>query len=265
MSFYRTIILCTALALTFALIVPQRPATHAADEPAEGEYGTITGQFVVEGEVPAPKVLVAKGAMVNDPAICSANQILSDTLRVDDQTKGIADVFIYLPKAGKIHPKLKNSEVKEVVLDQQGCRFDPHALFVRTDQSLVVKSNDNCSHNSNFTSLKNQPMNFSLAGNDRTGTPVRFKVPERRPMPVVCNIHRWMRANWLVLDHPYAAVSDAKGHFKISDLPAGKLEFHIWHEASGDVDKAYKVTVKQGETVDLGKIKIPAAKLIESK
>ncbi|MSR59274.1 MAG: hypothetical protein EXS05_16795 [Planctomycetaceae bacterium] len=265
MRSHRLTLLGAALALATAAVIAQKPTTQAADEPADGDYGTITGQFVVDGDVPAPKVLVAKGDNVNDPAICSANDVLSDKLRVDAESKGVADVFIYLPKTEKIHPKLKTSEVKEVILDQKGCRFDPHALFVRTDQSLVVKSNDDCSHNSNFMTIRNQPINFVLAGNDRTGTAVKFKVSERLPMPVVCNIHNWMRSTWLVLDHPYAAISDAKGKFKIADMPAGEHELHIWHEVPGNVEKKYKVTVKKGETIDLGRIKIPAEKLFETK
>src|SRR5438477_461615 len=71
---------------------------------ADGEYGTITGQFVLDGEIPARRVLVPAGStQVNNPAICAAANILSDELVVDPKTQGIANAFVYLPKAEKVH------------------------------------------------------------------------------------------------------------------------------------------------------------------
>jgi hypothetical protein len=254
------------LAMFFAILlawglVRSEPKSRAADE-SDGAFGTIMGQFVVDGMVPPQRVLVAKGdAKINDAAICAAADLLSDELLVDAETGGIANVFIYLPKAAKIAPKLKSSPVKEVEFDQKGCRFIPHVLFVRTDQTVVVKSADGCSHNTKFASTRNDPFNFSVPGNERKGTPVKLKLAEKQPVPVECSIHNWMRAHWLILDHPYAAISDPQGQFTITDLPAGEHQFTIWHEMPGYVDRTYKVTVKAGQVVDLGKIVIPAAKL----
>lgn len=244
---------------------PAERAIRAGDVEPNRDYGTISGQFVFEGTVPARRVLHAKGAAVNDPAICAAGEMLSDELLVDADSGGVANVFIFLPKAAKVHPALKASAVKEVVFDQQGCRFVPHALFARTDQTIVVKSNDACAHNTRMVAGRNQPFNFALTPNDRMGTSLRLKVPERRPIPIECSIHTWMKAHWLILDHPYASVSDQQGRFTIADLPAGEHAFWIWHELKGDFDKAYKLTVKGGQKIDLGKIRMPAVKLVGKK
>lgn len=238
-------------------------ALQGADEKPDPDYGTITGQFVVDGAVPPARVLVAAGAAVNNAAICAANPIPSEELVVDEKTGAIANVFIFLPTAKKIHPALKVSKVKQVVFDQQACRFVPHALFARTDQKIVIKSNDACPHNTHLTSLRNESFNTVIAANDRKGTEVQLKVVEKRPVPVECNLHPWMKANWLILDHPYAAISNEQGRFTIADLPAGDHEFWIWQELMGDVDRAHKVKVKGGQTVDLGKIVIPAEKLLQ--
>ena len=229
-------------------------------------YGTIVGQFVLEGEIPQLQPLVAAGAVnVNDAPICATANIPDDSLVVDPKTKGIANVFVYLPKADKVHPKLKESEKKEVDFDQKGCRFIPHALFVRTDQVVLVKSSDNCAHNTRTVPLKNQPLNYSLTPNDRTGVPFKNRLPERLPIEVQCNIHNWMKARWLILDHPYGAISNGQGKFMISDLPAGDHELVLWHESVGYVNKKYKVTVAAGEMIDVGTIPVPAAKFTENK
>jgi len=250
------------LALTAGIV---KQAIGFEDAPA-GNYGSIAGQFVFEGDIPPREVLVAKGnPKINDPAICAGEDYLSDVLLVDETSRGTAGVFVYLPKAKEIHPRLKTSEAKDVVFDQEKCRFIPHSLVVRTDQTVLVKSKDKCAHNTRGTPLRNTPFNFSLAPEDRAGSAVRLKVAERFPIPVECNIHPWMRANWLVIDHPYGTVSDSQGKFRIEDLPAGVHEFTFWHELPGYVERKYSVTVKPGETVDLGQIKLSASIFIGKK
>jgi hypothetical protein len=257
----------------FLLVCNHFPfAASADDQPSsDGEFGTITGQFLLEGDVPSFKPLVAKGDnKVNDPAICAAADVPDDTLVVDPKTKAIANVFVYLPKTEKIHPRLKESATKEVAFDQKDCRFVPHALLVRTDQVVRVKSDDSCAHNTKTNSNRNEPVNYLLQPKDRTGREVKNKAPEKLPIRVECNIHGWMSAWWLILDHPYAAISDDQGKFIIADVPAGEIEVIIWHERLGYVQTAegqrrHKVQVAAGQTADLGTVKIPAAKFLESK
>jgi len=55
-----------------------------------------------------------------------------------------------------------------------------------------------------------------------------------------------MSAYVLVLDHPYAAITDEKGHFEIPDLPVGDHEFRVWQESAGWLDKHYAVTIHEG-------------------
>jgi hypothetical protein len=68
-----------------------------------------------------------------------------------------------------------------------------------------------------------------------------------------------------VVDHPYAAVTDKDGKFKIDLLPAGEYEFRVWHERPGyvtaGVKTGFKVKVKSNGDTDLGVIKVPVAKL----
>lgn len=229
---------------------------------AEEGYGIITGQIVLDGEIP-PRPLVVKkdDPTAKDPTVCAAADLPSDALIVDEKTKGIANVFVYLPKApANIHPDLKASKEKEVVFDQKGCRFVPHVLLARTDQIVRVKSDDACAHNTHTYPVRGQPVNVLLPPNERKGLEFTNKVPETTPMKVSCDIHSWMSAWWLIIDHPYAAISDENGKFKIADLPPGEYVFRVWQEKSGYIERELKVTVTAGKTTDLGQIKAPAAK-----
>ncbi len=233
-------------------------------ECADG-YGSVTGQFVLDGPVPERKVLIAKGdAAAKDAKICAAHPVISEDLVVDPKSKGIQHVFIYMRKApSNVNPELKNSKVKEVVFDQQGCQFKPHSLFVRTDQVVLVKSDDECAHNTHTYPIRGQAVNFLLQPKNRIGVKVPNKVSEILPMQVKCDIHPWMKAHWLVLDHPYAAITDKDGNFKIAGLPAGEHEFRVWHELVGYVDRAFTVTIKSGETTKVAPVKVPLARFQE--
>ncbi len=51
---------------------------------------------------------------------------------------------------------------------------------------------------------------------------------------------------WLVVaEHPYYALTDASGSFKITAVPPGTYTIQLWHETLGQQTR--KVTVKAGE------------------
>ncbi|HID24497.1 MAG TPA: hypothetical protein EYP14_19155, partial [Planctomycetaceae bacterium] len=222
-------------------------------------WGTVTGQFVLDGPVPAPRVLIHQGdRKIKDAEVCAAHDVPAEDLIVDPTTKGIKNMFVYLRRAPKaIHPDLKRSRVKELVQDQVGCRYVPHALIVRTDQVVVVKSDDPIAHNTHTYPIFNQPLNVVLKPKDRTGIKVTFRAPEIQPIAVKCDLHPWMLAYWLVVNHPYAALTDEQGRFTIEKLPAGRHTLTVWHERVGYVNRRLKVTVRDGETTDLGTLKVP--------
>ena len=66
---------------------------------------------------------------------------------------------------------------------------------------------------------------------------------------------------WLIVDHPYAALTDKDGWFSIDNLPVGEHQFKIWHERVGYVESKYKVTVSAGDPIDLPVIKLDITRL----
>lgn len=231
------------------------------------EFGAIEGQFVIDGPPVRLDDLVKKGdAAAKDAAVCAAEGVPDDSLRVKPSSNGVADVFVYLRKApAMVDPSLKASKEPEVVFDNKGCRYVPHAAVIRTDQKVRFTSSDAVAHNIHTYTLGNPQQNFILQANDKTGTSIAMKAGETLPMPVKCDIHPWMRATMLVVDHPYAAVTDADGKFKIEGLPAGEHSFRVWHENPGYVEREWKVTVVGGKTTTVPPVKIPSAKLTTKK
>jgi hypothetical protein len=65
-----------------------------------------------------------------------------------------------------------------------------------------------------------------------------------------CDVHRWMNAYIGIVNHPYFAVSNARGAFEITKVPAGTYKIEAWQERLGTLSKT--VTIKAGavSTVD---------------
>ena len=249
--------------LLFAGLLVAGPVTFSTVSAADG-WGTLTGQFVLDGGkdlypsyVLKPKV--KKGdASARDPQCCAVQDVPNDEVVVNQKNGGIQHVFVYIQSVRKqdVHRTLRRSKQKELVFDQKACIFKQHSLFVRTDQKVRVKSDDNITHNMRTVPIVNQPVNFTVTANDRIGIAMPVPIPEPVPMKVECNVHPWMKAWWLVLDHPYAAITDKDGRFKIEKLPAGEREFIVWQERAGYIQKSLKVKIEDGKTTDLGVVKV---------
>ncbi len=245
--------------LLVSVDVTETSTTGAAPTAADKDWGDLSGQFILDGDIPAVEEIDA-----SKEALC-AGKVKSEELVVNTDNKGIRYVFIFpneKNKPKKVHPDLKESKEKTIVLDQEKCAFKPHGLFVRTDQTVQVISSDSFNHNTRTSPIRNQPLNVILTGNDKKGIEVKFAAgAERLPMQVKCDIHAWMSAWWLILDHPYGAITDADGKFTIPKLPVGDHEFRVWHEFGSGfyIDKEWKVTIKAGEN-KVAPIKLPVAK-----
>lgn len=247
-----------AIVVFAVLLISPIAATFAA------EWGTLKGQFVIDGTPPKLNPLA-----VTKDQFCIDKKPVNETVIVGDDGS-LANVLIYL-RAGRgdkieAHPDYAALLSEAVELDNKNCHFVPHITLVRTGQPLILKNSDPVGHNTNLGTF-NQ---IIPAGGQ---TPTKISRAEALPKAVTCNIHPFMKGYVMVQDHPYMAVSDAGGKFEIKNIPAGKHGFTFWHEASnfmkdlkvgdGEADRrgTVELTIKPGETLDLGVIKVRAASL----
>lgn len=230
----------------------------------QAQWGGIKGRVVLDGDLPTLAPLIAKGdASAKDAAVCAVNAVPDETVVVDPETKGVANVVVYLRrKPSKIHPSLKEPAAATVVFDQIGCKFVPHVIVAQTSQKVNVISMDAVAHNTRGTPIKNEGFNFLLSASDRKGVDVPFSAGESLPTEIRCDIHPWMKGYWMIVDHPYAVVSGKDGSFQIDNLPAGDNEFRVWHEGPGYLEKSLEVKVVDGKVTELKPIKVTAAKLL---
>ena len=211
---------------------PAADTAKAAAAPVKAEgWGTFKGQITFDGTAPAAAELVAQGKAPKDPEYCAKDSpIKSEKLMVDPTTKGVKFALVYLPKPTAVNEEAKSkASTAQVVFDQVKCVFEPHVLGLMNGATIELKSSDIVGHNVN-AKLKVSPFNQTVAA----GSKLAFKPQgaERQPSLVVCDIHSWMEAYWMVLDNPYFAVTDEKGNFEIKNVPAGTQKVVVWQEAA---------------------------------
>jgi hypothetical protein len=230
------------------------------------EWGSIKGRIVVDGTPQKPAPIA-----VTKDQFCMDKKPESDSLVIGKNNALVNGVVFLRVGAGSpkvaINPEYEAKFKEPVELDNAGCMFHPHITTVRVGQTLNVKSTDPVGHNTNIALLS-----FNQTIPSMGMTPVKVTQGAAIPMPVVCNIHPWMKAYILALDHPYSAVTGEDGTFEIKNMPAGQHEFQFWHEsgylknvalkgATTDNRGRAKLKIEAGKTLDLGDIKVKAANL----
>jgi hypothetical protein len=243
---------------------PAASPTPTSTTKAEG-WGTLKGQVTLKGTPPKPKELAPKGNASKDPSVCAKDApILSERLVVDEASKGVKNVLVYIPKPTAVNEEAKsNAQSAQIIFDQEKCIYQPHVLAVMTGAKVELKNSDPVNHNIH-SRLRNNEFNPIMAASQSVPLPINNA--ERQPGELTCDIHPWMLAYWLVLDNPYFAVTDEKGNYEIKNAPAGTQKVVVWQEAvapnrfvsapSGDaIDIKPNDTTTKDFTIDAGKLR----------
>lgn len=229
---------------------------------AQDAWGGLSGQFLWLGTIPEPKPFVIE----RDAEVCGGHGLVDESLLVNPKTRGIRNVVIWLESrvSVPIHPE-HSSDPATVKLDNKGCRFEPRVTVMQTGGVLKLMNSDPVAHNAAVYLKRSTPFNDVIPQEmpiERT-----LRKAELLPARIDCSIHPWMKAWLLVLDHPYAAVTDADGRFRIPRIPAGEWTFRVWQERPGYLKQLQrngateildrgqlKLEIPAGETLDLGEI-----------
>ncbi|MGH9698150.1 MAG: carboxypeptidase regulatory-like domain-containing protein [Candidatus Acidiferrales bacterium] len=230
------------LLLGFAL--KPNPASAAPPAPVadSASAGTITGRVVLDGPAPAPRMIDMSG----EPACRAAHPAPVAFPEVEMGDHGaLADVVVYI-KSGLASESFSAPETP-VSLDQKGCMYSPHVVALMTNQTLLIANSDSTVHNVHLLSRLNRPWNKS----EPSGVPPlreSFSLPELA-MPLVCNVHPWMRGFIFVFANPYFQVTSRSGEFTLRNLPPGTYTLEAWQEKFGMLDQTVTLGPHESKSV----------------
>jgi plastocyanin len=208
---------------------------------APAAAGEIVGKVTYAGTAPAP----AKVNITKDQAICGKVPHFDETLVVGAD-KGVKNTVVSIadPKDGK---KMA-APPKNPVIDQNGCRFVPRVQIVPAGQPVDILNNDGILHNIHTFPKANTAINKAQPKFKKVMTE---KFDKADLVQIKCDVHGWMNGWVIVAGHPYYALSDDKGSFRIADVPAGTYTVEYWHEKLGKQTKSVTVPATGSVTADL--------------
>jgi plastocyanin len=137
------------------------------------------------------------------------------------------------------------SEPGRAVMDQRNETFVPHVLAITIGTTVDFPNSDRIYHNV-FSLSKTRPFDLGryAAGKSQS---VRFDRPGI--VRVFCEIHSHMSAFILVFNHPFFAVTDTDGRYRIENVPPGNYSVVAWNEGLASEPKP--VVVPDGGTSEL--------------
>jgi plastocyanin len=202
--------------------------------------GAIKGRVLFEGTPPKDKKIPVDA----DPYCGSQHPdgFMSEVYKIAAGGE-MANVFVWIKKGAE--GRAVAVPATPVVLDQVGCRYEPHVLGVRAGQPLLIRNSDETMHNVHALPTVNPDFNFSQAkkGLENTKTFTSQEVMVK----VKCDVHGWMGAWVGVVGHPWFAVTGASGAFELKDVPPGEYEVEAWHEKLGTSQQKVVLGAKESK------------------
>lgn len=198
--------------------------------------GSVAGLVRVEGDVPPPRRFSPSG----DTVCIEAHKELTDDALLASGGK-LQNAFVWISRG--LEGFAFETPETPVDVQQTGCVYSPRMVGLMVNQKLLVHNNDPTLHNVDAKARINKPSNLGQPA----GTPPReftFKKVEVA-IPLVCDVHAWMRSNVAVVPHPFFAITGADGAFAIKGLPPGKYTVQAWHETLGTQEA--EITVETGK------------------
>ena len=189
--------------------------------------GTIAGKVVFNGQWKSVSIAVSK-----DPQACGKTQ--RDPSMILDAQGGVQGAVVRITnihkgkEMGPVHP----------VLDQKGCRYEPHVLAFPVGTSLEILNSDGILHNVHSFSEKNSPFNKAQP---KFRKKITQTFTEAELISLKCDVHNWMSAWLFVSDHPYYSVTSSNGTFELADVPPGAYTLEVWQEKLGRQTKGVVV------------------------
>lgn len=250
----------TGAAVVLAITTPG----HAQDKQ---QWTTIKGRVQWAGDkLPDPKWIVPtndKSHCLNANPTAKDGKIVDERLLVHPKHAGIKNVFVYLiGEEGEIPIQPQRKEMaKELVIETKSCVFNPRASILRAGQKLVILNDSPIQHHILLVGPEGFVPSTDSLHMKNTGKTVWSGLgAQRLPLVMECAIHGWMKGRLLVVNHPYATLTDENGDFEIKLAPTGRYRIMVYHEAIGYLDGAMgkqgRLVELKGDVTDLGTLKM---------
>ena len=160
---------------------------------------------------------------------------------------GLANVVVYVQTGLENYSFAPPKE--PVTIDATACFFEPYVSVAQVGQKIRFQNQDGFLHNVHCTAHQNREFNLSLAMQGQAAERT-FDYPELF-IRFKEDIYEWMFAYVTVLNHPFFAVSDQDGNYKLPPgLPPGTYTLAASHLKAGETVQRISVGPERINPVD---------------
>lgn len=232
------------LLLAFGSHLSFHAASNSSESIAAQSGGAAVGTVRFLADPSKPERLT----VTQNTDVCGLRK-LSKEFIVSPENKGLENVVLTIVGAKAPAGATRNS----LMISQHECEYAPHVQAAMVGQELQIRNQDDILHNIHAYG-ETQDTFFNLA------QPIQnilntVTLDREGVVQVKCDVHGWMEAYVVVAPHPYTAVTDDNGSFRIDGIPSGSYRIRAWHEGLGELDKEITIVAGQDATVnfDVGK------------
>lgn len=198
----------------------------------------IEGRVTYTGAIPTRKIVITK-----DREICGDVRDWQQAEVGADHGLKNAVVYVQEVARGKAWPK--EARLQTPVIDNKNCMFEPHVQVIPPGE-LEIHNSDPILHNTKAYYGRRAAFNLALPD---AGMTLTRELPRPGVVRFECDTHGWMEAWIYVLTHPYFAITDEQGRFRIEDVPPGEYVLVARQEYIGELEQS--VQAEAGKTVEL--------------
>jgi plastocyanin len=131
-------------------------------------------------------------------------------------------------------------------IQQSGYQFRPALAVVRSGTPVVFPNEDQLYH-SVFS--KSPPRRFDLGRFRKGEEPAAVVMDSPGLVQLFCEVHEHMRANLVVVDTPWFAVTDPEGRFSIEGITPGRHVVSIWLSPKQTLTR--EIELAPGQTLEV--------------
>lgn len=143
-------------------------------------------------------------------------------------------------------PALDPAKAEPFRIEQRGFQFRPALAVVQVGTPIVFPNQDSLYHSVfSYSPAKR----FDLGRFRKGEEPNAVVLDTPGVVQLFCEVHEHMRANVVVVDTPWFAVTDPEGRFAIDGVAPGKHVVSIWLSPKQTVTR--EVEVKAGQVLEV--------------
>lgn len=202
--------------------------------------GAIAGRIAMDGTPPRHDTTLTG----DDASVCGA-RVRDRSVETSGHYLAGALVWVSDVRAGRPLPAVRRTDLQIV-----RCQFMPRMLALVQGTTIDLLSKDDAVHHTRFYSESTDSLlSRMLTVNRWAVVPSARIAADPGFVRVRLTRHPFIRGFVAVFNHPYFAVTNRDGRYRIPGLPAGTYHVRVWHERGGDpIERT--VTVEPGTQAD---------------